>query len=272
MSTARRPRTTADGHGSWPRCRRCSGVALDLGSARTRAWICGAGAVLERPTIAFPGAVRPVRRGAIVDTPGTARVLEHLLGDRLSGPHCPLVVVAVPALGGVAFRTDVRAAVEVLRPRSVLTVPAARAVACAARADLSRPLLVADIGAQLTEVVLLADGAVVDARSTFLGTDDLDDATAVPDPVDTVAGMVTAMLGQDRTSQTADALRRGPLLAGGGALRPEFADRLADRLHAPVRAVPAPLTAAVRGAATLLAAAHAHPSSTGEVRTTAGPH
>jgi rod shape-determining protein MreB len=154
----------------------------------------------------------------------------------------------------------------------VLTVPAARAVACAAGADPARTLLVVDAGAQLTEVVLLADGAVVDARCTVLGTDDLDDAGTVTDLVDAVAGMVHAMLGQDRTSQTADALRRGPLLAGGGALRPGFADRLADRLGAPVRAVPAPHTAAVRGAAALLAAAHAHPSAGGEVPPAARPN
>src|SRR5262249_34700271 len=156
----------------------------------------------------------------------TSRVLEHLLGDRLSGLRRPLVVVAVPALGGVAFRTEARAAVEVLRPRAVLTVPAARAVACAARAGPARPLFVVGTGAHLTEVVLLADGDVVDARCTVLGTDDLDEATTVTDLVDAVAGMVTAMLEQDRTSQTADALRRGPLLAGGGALRPGFTDRL----------------------------------------------
>ncbi|UXY31125.1 rod shape-determining protein [Streptomyces sp. HUAS TT20] len=255
-----------------PGCRRCSGVALDLGSARTRARIGGPGVVLEGPTIAWPGAVRPVRRGAIVDTPGTSRVLERLLGDRLSGPRRPLVVVAVPALGGVAFRTEARTAVEVLRPRAVLTVPAARAVACAAGADPARTLLVVDAGAQLTEVVLLADGAVVDARCTVLGTDDLDDATTVMDLVEAVTGMVTAMLGQDRTSQTADALRRGPLLAGGGALRPGFADRLTDRLHAPVRPLPAPHTATVRGAAALLTAAHGHPSAGDEVHPAARPH
>ncbi|MFF3464520.1 hypothetical protein [Streptomyces sp. NPDC002619] len=42
---------------------------------------------------------------------------------------------------------------------------------------------------------------------------------------------------------------------------------LADRLSVRVRAVPAPHTAAVRGAAALLAAAHAHPSAIGELST-----
>ncbi|MEH0449075.1 MULTISPECIES: rod shape-determining protein [unclassified Streptomyces] len=250
-------------HRSWPRCSRCWGVALDLGSARTRAWTSGEKVIIDVPTVAFPaaGVTYPVRRGAIVDTPGTARMLDRLLGHRLPRFGRPLVIVATPVLGGMAYRTEARAAVEVLRPRGFLTVPTARAVAVAADADLSRPLLVVDIGAHLTEVTLLTDGAVTDARHTALGTSDLDRLTPPARITEAVAAMVTAMLEQDRTSQTRDALRRGVLLAGGGALRPDLTYRLTDRLHAPVLPVPAPHTAAVRGAATLLRAAHAHPSS-----------
>ncbi|NMO38229.1 hypothetical protein HG826_32545 [Streptomyces sp. GMY01] len=249
-------------HRPWPLCRHCCGVALDMGSARTRAWIAGRGLILDVPTVTFPGtgAVYPIQRGAIIDTAGTARMLERLLGHRLPRFTRPLVVVTAPVLDGVAYRARARTAVEVLRPRSVLTVPGARAVALGAGADLSRPLLVVDIGAHLTEVVLLADGAVVDARRTALGTSDLDTASAA-DISEAVAAMVTAMLRQDRTSLTLDALHRGALLAGGGALRPEITYRLTGRLHAPLRAVPAPHTAAVRGAATLLHSAHTHPST-----------
>lgn len=64
--------------------------------------------------------------------------------------------------------------------QGVLTVPSARGIALAAGADLSRPVLVVDIGAPLTEVVLLGDGDVTDARRTALGTGDLD--TARPPP------------------------------------------------------------------------------------------
>lgn len=258
------PRPGGTGHRPWPRCRRCCGVALDLGSARTRAWIAGRGLVLDVPTVAFPGtgAVHPVQRGTIVDTPGCAKMLERLLTDRLPRLARPLVVVTAPVLDGVAYREAARTAVSVLRPRAVLTVPGARAVALAADADQTRPVLVVDIGAHLTEVVLLSDGAVVDARRTALGTGDLD--TVPPsDLCDAVVVMVTAMLRQDRTSATLDALRRGPLLAGGGALRPEITHRLTGRLDVPLRVVPAPHTAAVRGAARLLEAAHRHPATTG---------
>ncbi|MFF9219576.1 rod shape-determining protein [Streptomyces viridosporus] len=265
MTVIRRSRPAAGRHIPWPLCRRCSGIALDLGSARTRAWIAGRGVVLDVPTVTFPGngALHPIQRGTIVDTPGTARMLDRLLGPRLPRFGRPLVVVTAPVLDGLAFRTEARTAVEILRPRAVLTVPGARAVALAAGADHTRPLLVVDIGAHLTEVVLLAEGAVTDARRTALGTGDLGDDTTPEQLTDAVVDMVTAMLRQDRTSLTRTALRRGILLAGGGALRPDITQDLPGRLGCPVQPVPSPHTAAVRGAASLLAAEHHHPSATG---------
>ncbi|MFJ8009134.1 rod shape-determining protein [Streptomyces fagopyri] len=241
-----------------------------MGSARTRAWIAGRGLVLDVPTVTFPGAgvVHPIRRGTIVDTAGAARMLDRLLGHRLPGGARPLIVVTAPVLDGVAYRTAARTAVEVLRPRGVITVPGARAIALGAGADLSRPLLVMDVGAHLTEVVLLADGGVVDAHRTALGTGDLDTVPA-SHISEAVATMVTTMLRHDRTSLTLDALDRGALLAGGGALRPEITYRLTRGLRTPLRTVAAPHTAAVRGAAAVLQAAHAHPSVTGSVASAA---
>ncbi|MFD8236894.1 rod shape-determining protein [Streptomyces sp. NPDC059696] len=250
-------------HRPWPGCRRCCGIALDMGSARTRVWLAGKGTVVDVPTVTFPGTggLHPVQRGTIVDTSGCARMLQRLLGNRLPRFTRPMVIVTTPVLGGVAYRTRARAAAEVLRPRSVLTVPGARSIALAADADLSRPLLVVDIGAHLTEVVLLCDGAVTDAHRTALGTGDLGETAAPEQIVEAVVAMLTAIRRHDRTSLTAGALRRGVLLAGGGALRPEITYPLTDRLKAPVHIVPAPHTAAVRGAARFLQAAHSHPSA-----------
>ncbi|NUS90562.1 MAG: hypothetical protein HOY75_49695 [Streptomyces sp.] len=250
-------------HQPWPLCRQCCGLALDLGSARTRAWMAGRGLILDVPTVTFPGAVHPIRRGAIVDVPGTARMLDRLLGHRLPRLTRPLVVVTTPVLDGPGYRERARTAVEVLRPRAVLTVPTARAIALAAAADLTLPLLVVDVGAHLTEVVLLVDGLVFDARRTALGTTDLSGAGTTAEVSEAITAMITSMLRQDRTSFTAEALSRGALLAGGGALRPDLTRRLIGGLHAPLRAVPAPHTAAIRGAATILHAAHAHPSAGG---------
>ena len=254
MTTPPRPRALAAPSRPWPLYRRCSGIALDLGSVRTRAWVSGRSAILDAPTVTAPGdgALHPVRRGAIVDTPATARMLNRLLGHRLPRFGCRLIVLTTPALGGLAFRTEARSALQTLRPHTVLTVPSARAVATVAGADLTRPLLVVDIGAHVTEVVLLTDGTVTDARRAVLGTSDLDGLTPPTQIADAVTAMVAAMLEQDHTPQTLDALQRGVLLAGGGALRPDITHRITRQLHNPVQPVPAPHTAAVRGAATLL--------------------
>lgn len=71
MTTAPSPRPMAARHRSWPWCRQCTGIALDLGSARTRAWTSGRRMILDVPTVTFPGtgAMYPIQRGAIVDTP-----------------------------------------------------------------------------------------------------------------------------------------------------------------------------------------------------------
>ncbi|WP_307035327.1 hypothetical protein [Streptomyces canus] len=242
---------------NWPLYRSCSGIALDLGSARTRAWVSVRGTILDVPTVAFPGDgdVHPIQRGTIVDTPATARMLARLLRHRLPRFGRRLIVLTMPVLGGVAFRTEARSALETLEPPTVLTVPSARAVATAAGADLTRPLLVVDIGAHVTEAVLLVNGSVTDARRTLLGTSDLDSQTPATQIADAVTEMVTLMVEQDRTPQTLDALQRGVLLAGGGALRAGITHALATRLRHPVQPVPAPHTAAVRGAATLLPSA-----------------
>ncbi|MFH9011762.1 rod shape-determining protein [Streptomyces sp. NPDC017943] len=238
---------------------RHSGIALEMGSARTRVWLLGRGLISDVPTVTFGTDTRcPVQRGTIIDPAGCARMLERLLGHRLPRFTAPHVVVTTPVLGGPAYRDAARAAVEVLRPRTVLTVPTARAIALAAGAGRTRPLLVVDVGAHLSEVVLLADTGVVDARRTALGTSDLD-ATPPERVGDAVADMVSAMLRQDGGSLTADALSRGVLLAGGGALRPDITYHLTARLQTAVRVVPAPHTAAVRGAAQHLLAARSRP-------------
>lgn len=264
MITPAKSRPVPPRHRSWPWCRHCSGIALDLGSARTRAWTSGRRTILDVPTVTFPGedaVACPVQRGTIVDRLGTARLLARLLVPRLPRHGRPLLILTTPVLGGVAYRAEARAAVEVLRPRSVLTVSTARAVAVAAEADLARPLLVVDLGAHLTEVTLLVDGAVTDARSATLGTSDLEDLAPPTRITEAVVAMVTGMLDQDQTPHTLDALRRGALLAGGGALRAGMTRHLAEELRAPVQSVRSPHTAAVRGAARLLRAAHTHPSS-----------
>ncbi|WP_051716881.1 rod shape-determining protein [Streptomyces megasporus] len=248
---------------AWPVRRPSPGLAVDLGSARTRMWLPGRGLIADAPTVVSPGpdGTHPVQRGSVVDVEGAARLLDRLLTDPPHHPgHRPVVVLATPVLCDDEHRAAALTALEVLRPRTVLTIDSVRAVALGASADLSEPLLVVDIGAHLTEVALLVDGAVVTAHRTPLGTTDLDEITTAAALADSVVETVIDILRDDPTAWTLDALERGVLLSGGGARRPEVVHHLARRLRAPVQPAPAPHTAAVRGAAAELVAARDRPT------------
>lgn len=254
--------TSARREPAWRALRRSSGLALDLGSARTRVWT-RAHTILDAPTVSFgpaddAGVVRPVERGAIVDSDGAARLLTRLLAPRVPRYARPVIVCTTPVLGGAEHRAELAAVLAGLRPRSVLAIDTVRALALAAGADLSRPLLVVDLGAQLTEVALLCDGTVSAARRVEHGTGDLPTLTARR-LADRVTEAVTGLVREDFRPEFVDALARGPLLGGGGALRPELVHRLARQLNTSVRPVPRPHTAAVRGAAAALDSARRHP-------------
>ncbi|MDT0441383.1 rod shape-determining protein [Streptomyces johnsoniae] len=245
---------------AWPLRRRGPGIALDLGSARTRVWTTGRGDILDVPTVVGRGAGtgHPVRRGTIVDSEGVARLLSRLVAERVPRNARPVVVFTTPVLSDPGHQAAAADALRALRPRTVLAIDGVKAIALAAGADLSRPLLVVDLGAHLTEVALLADGAVAVARRSATPAD----GTAGARPTERAAGiaaLITGMFSDDPRPQMVDALDRGLLLAGGGALRPKLAHLLCARLRVPVQAVPQPQTAAVRGAARALDAARRHP-------------
>ncbi|MFI6833838.1 rod shape-determining protein [Kribbella sp. NPDC050241] len=258
------PRTRAlRRRGTWSASQRSSGVAIDLGSARTRAWMPDHGLILDDPTIASSGAAggsRPVNRGVVVDPTGAACVLERLLGRRAGLGHYSLVVLTTPVLSADQHISVARTALEVLDARVVLTIDSVKAAALGAGAGMARPLLVLDIGAGLTEVALLVDGVVMCAQRLDVGTSDLGATTTVAELVESIVTVVTDLLRLDCAAMVVDALDRGPLLTGGGALRPEITYRLAKLLGAPVRPAPAPQSAAVRGAGLAMVAADHHPS------------
>ncbi|GAA2835080.1 rod shape-determining protein [Kribbella solani] len=291
--------------------RMVTGIAIDLGSARTRIWTTEHGLVADVPTHApgTSGRRGLVYRGEIVNAAATASFLATLLGRETptsatssvrmatrinqpdvgnlvedGGPRRSVgaarkaslpaqsdpnrtseltvgrrltVVAVVPVLGGERQRLELRTVLDVLGPAAVVTLDGAKAVAFGARVGVAEPLLVVDVGAQLIEVALLTDGAVVEARRTPLGVDDLSAAEVVEEVADAVLGLLQG----DCCGQVVDALDRGVLLAGGGALRPEITYKLSRRIGATVRPAPAPHTAAVRGAATALQATHRHPGT-----------
>lgn len=241
-----------------------SGFAIDLGSARTRAWAPGQGLILDVPTTvgsSVPDGRHPVCRGRIVDVAGAARLLLGLLGDQVAGRRRLTVVATTPVLSDEQHRDALRTVLDVLGPETVVTIDGVKAAALGAGADVTEPLLVVDIGAQLTEVALLTDGVVVEARRTPLGVDDLGSSLSAAGIVEEIGAAALHILRGDYGPHLVDALDRGVLLAGGGALRPEITYKLTQHLGTPVHPAPAPHSAAARGAGTALQATSRHPGT-----------
>lgn len=237
------------------------GLALDLGSSRTRAWVPGHGLVTG-PLLGHPldgDAERPVRRGRIVDPESCGRLLARI-ADAALGPDRTdsVIVLSHPVLAGAVHRNAARALLAGLGPTRVLVLSSARAAAAYAGPRDAGPLLVVDMGAELTEVTLLVGGRIADARQAESGLSDLDPATLPATLVATVLDMVKSMWRQDRHGAIRGALRKGPVLAGGGALRPDVTDRLARCLGTPVRLAEDPSTTVVRGAGQILSSVLRH--------------
>ncbi|MCX4965843.1 rod shape-determining protein [Streptomyces sp. NBC_00654] len=241
--------------GDRPLARR--GLAVDLGSSRTRVWVPGHGLVPD--PVPDDASGRPVRRGRIVDPESCGRLLGRI-ADAALGPDRSdsVIVLSHPVLAGAGHRTEAHRLLAALGPTRVLVLNSARAAAAYAGPQDSGPLLVVDMGAELTEVTLLVNGMVADARQAETGLSDLDPATLPAALVRTVLDMIMSMWRQDRHGTVLGALRKGPVLAGGGALRPDITDRLALRLGVRLRLADDPSTTVVRGAGLILSSVLRH--------------
>ncbi|MGW4700291.1 rod shape-determining protein [Streptomyces sp. NPDC004285] len=231
------------------------GIALDIGSSRTRAWAPGAGVFADVPS-------GPVRRGRVTDTDSQLRLLRRLTASAPGdGGHDTVVMLTHPVLAGPEERAAAKRVVDALGPVRVIAVDSARAAAAHAAPSGGGPLLVVDLGAQLTEVTLVVDGLVEDARLAEMGLDDLSASGSAPDAIAaTTADMVSDMWRHDGTGAVRGALRRGVLVTGGGALRLDVTGRLAHLLRARLRLANDPSTSVVRGAGLMLASALRHPA------------
>ncbi|MET7341131.1 rod shape-determining protein [Streptomyces sp. NPDC005547] len=236
------------------------GLALDLGSSRTRVWVPGRGVVTDTADEHGEyGRGRPVRRGRIVDPDSCGRMLARI-ADRALGDHREdaVIVLSHPVLVGPGHRDAARDLLRALGARDVIALDSARAAAVCAGPGDGGPLLVVDVGAELTEATLLVDGMVRDARLAEAGLGDLGPGEPPTVVVRAVLDMVMAMWRQDRHGALLGALRRGPLLVGGGALRPDVTNRIAVRLGVPVRLTDDPVTTVVRGAGLVLGSVLRH--------------
>ncbi|MEU5722005.1 rod shape-determining protein [Micromonospora sp. NPDC047738] len=244
-----------------PATTRPSPIAVDLGSGQLRIRV-GSHATLT--TLVGDRRIRPlVRRGQIVDGPGCATALTQLLRQHhVTVPARPLIVACRPLLATAADHDTTRRVLDaVFAPARLLFIDTVRAAAIGAGAGAGA-LLVADIGAQLTEVAVLRDSQVVAGRRLNLGTGDLAHGTTVEMLADTLARLVRELtLGTKAVPSAATALSRGMVIVGDGATRPNLRDRLAALTGIPVHRAAGPRTAALTGASLAAAAAARHPAA-----------
>lgn len=168
-------------------------------------------------------------------------------------PACPpagaVVVACRPVL---ATPTDQRVIRDVMAAAfagsRVLLIDSVRAAAIGS-ATAAGVLLIADVGAELTEVALLVDGRIVGARRAAVGTHD-PTSRGGPRPLAGVVTRLVADIVQNPRMRrlAAAALARGAVIVGDGATIPELTIRLAANLRAHVRPAYTPRLAALRGA------------------------
>jgi rod shape-determining protein MreB len=235
-------------------------IAVSLGSGRTHVWVAGRGS-LSCPTADTVGTARsPVRRGRVADASGCVGVLSQLVRQHRDPIPAGCVVVACrPVLATMAEQDAVRRVVAaVFAPSRVLFIDTVRAAAIGAGAAAGS-LLIADIGAELSEVATLAHGRVTAARRRDIGTRDLKRGA----PTELLAHATTRMINELRRDSEAQAvvpaaLTRGLVVVGDGAMTPGLTLQIAASLRIPVRCAAAPWTAALNGAglAAMSAARH----------------
>jgi rod shape-determining protein MreB len=238
-------------------------VAVDIGSGQVRLWVVGDGVRVAPSVGGAPSRPTPlVRRGRIVDAAGCVSLLTRLLRQSSPPrPAGPVVVACRPVLATGADQDAIRRVVQaVFAPSRLLLIDTVRAAAIGSGA-VAGVLLVADVGARLTEVAVLVDGRVLAAREAEVGTHDPTRGGAGP-----LAGVVARLIADIGAHPrlrrlTASALARGLVIAGDGASLPELTDRLTVNLRAPVRPVASARLAALSGAGVAAMAAGRHPAA-----------
>jgi rod shape-determining protein MreB len=234
-------------------------VAVDLGSGSIGVWAAHRGTLSSPSGDAF-GSV--VRRGRIVDAAGCLTLLSELL-HRYAEPVQPggVVVACRPVLATPADEQAVRHLLTaVFAPSRLLLIDTVRAAAIGAGAAAGT-LVIADVGAQVTEVAVLEQGHTVAARRADIGTGDLDREGVLDLLAGTVARHIADLRDDPAVPGAARALtNRGLLLVGDGAVHPELPARLSTALHVRTHSAAAPRTAALNGAGLAAMAAGRHPA------------
>jgi rod shape-determining protein MreB len=238
-----------------------SAIAVDLGSSTIGVWAAHRGTISGPCGDAYASVSTLVRRGRIVDVDGCITMLSQLIG-RYSDPIPPsgVVVACRPVLTGEQDEAKMRRVLEaVFAPSRLVFIDTVRAAAIGSGAAAGT-LLIADLGAQLTEVAVLKNGHVIAARRAEIGTRDLNRGATTELISDIVARHIDDMRASPAASDLPSATKRGLLLVGDGAVYPDLSAALSTTLRLHVHRAAAPRTAALNGAGLAAMSLLSHPS------------
>ncbi|MER6984412.1 rod shape-determining protein [Streptomyces carpinensis] len=186
--------------------RRCH-FAVDLGAARTRVYVKGAGLVVDQPSVAavntrngaliavgefaermtgrtpdYIRVVRPVSGGTVIDIEMAQRMLRHLLGDRMRRalrrkPRLRAAACTPHDADPLAQRATVETLVGLgARRVELVDTLIAAAVGCGLPVERAEATMILMCGAAATQVAVLSLGSIVTAQRMPVGGEAVDRA------------------------------------------------------------------------------------------------
>ncbi|MFF0787751.1 rod shape-determining protein [Streptomyces spiralis] len=186
--------------------RRCH-FAVDLGAARTRVHVKGAGLVVDQPSVAavntrngaliavgefaermtgrtpdYIRVVRPVSGGTVVDIEMAQRMLRHLLGDRMRRslrrrPRLRAAACTPHDADPLAQRATIETLVGLgARRVELVDTLIAAAVGCGLPVERPEATMILMCGAAATQVAVLSLGSIVTAQRMPVGGEAVDRA------------------------------------------------------------------------------------------------
>ncbi|NYV75120.1 rod shape-determining protein [Streptomyces sp. UH6] len=186
--------------------RRCH-FAVDLGAARTRVYVKGAGLVVDQPSVAavntrtgaliavgelaeqmtgrtpsYIKTVRPVSGGTVIDIEMAQRMLRHLIGEKTRRvlrrkPRLRAAACTPHDAGPLARRATVETLVGLgARRVELVDTLIAAAVGCGLPVERAEATMIMVCGAAATQVAVLSLGSIVTAERVSVGGEAVDNA------------------------------------------------------------------------------------------------
>ena len=183
-------------------------IAIDLGTANTLVHVVGRGIIIDEPSVVAVVTrggrremlavglrakamqtrkpperieiIRPMRDGVIADFIATEEMLRHFIGraKTMLGFRRPRILICVPAGATPVERRAVYETALSAGARRVYMIeePVAAALGAGLPIDGPRAFMVVDIGGGTTDIAVLSEGNVVQARSLRVAGNAMDEA------------------------------------------------------------------------------------------------